>query len=236
VETTLSLQGISLSLTIAALISFLCVSVPVSGAAVNLAQDQTSAIANLYAALNAHDVNGAITLFADDAILDDPFHIVCPTVFVHPTCGLMTSNLESAVPYVGRVQIRGWLEWLIGQNIHVGQISDLHVAGLNASWFFVISLDRYRRLGIDQLSAYAQSLIQDGKFRVLAIGLTSESLSKLQASAARQQQRQLSIVAGGLIAGLLTLPFIIAVGLGAVWLERRMLLRAGDKNRAHKME
>jgi len=109
-------------------------------------------------AANAHDIELAMSYFADDAVW---FLAGDPT-------GL----------YYGKDAIRANLEGLFAQNYHLDVVSN-EVTGDVRVGLANVSLDTWTGLGIAPLQSPAQMVIRDGKIKTIVVSLTPESGEKL---------------------------------------------------------
>jgi hypothetical protein len=75
-------------------------------------------------ALDAHDVDAALALFADDARVS--------------TADGAIAGTEIGSSYVGKAQIRGWLEWLTDDNLFV-DATDYLVTGNQVTYRVTLS-------------------------------------------------------------------------------------------------
>ena len=121
---------------------------------------QTGSTADaLIADESGHDVDAAVTLFADDAV------VTLPT-------GQMTT-IDA---------IRGWQQELADGNFRI-EPEGRFVSGNTVSWTGDISLDRFRVLGIASLGGLWKLVIDNGKVKTFDFTFTPDALTKLQAGA-----------------------------------------------------
>lgn len=113
-------------------------------------------------AVNAGDVEAALALFADDAVVDTG---------------------SPASPYTGKEEIRAWLEGMVATNFQI-EIEILQVEGDTVTERDKFSDDDLRNLGIAPLEGISKITVQDGKITALIFTFTDESLAKLQAAMA----------------------------------------------------
>lgn len=118
------------------------------------------------AAVNAHDVDAALALFAPDAIAQFP-------------------NQPPPNVYRGTQEIRTWLQADAAQHIQV-TASNVKVTGDRVTWDASIVIDDVRPLGIS-LDGSAEAVIQNGKIGSFTFTLSDETLAKLQAATAQPQ-------------------------------------------------
>lgn len=124
--------------------------------------DPAAVFTTLADALNAGDVDAALALVADDAVLTFP---------------------DMGYVFTGKEEIRGWYEGLVAQNLHI-EPSNLRVDGDKVTWSNQVWLDDYRALGIAPLGFTGEGVVQDGKIKSYTETMTDEALAKLQAAMA----------------------------------------------------
>lgn len=124
-------------------------------------------------ALNAGDVDTAMTLYAPDAVLN----------IVPPPPGLPGT-------YTGLKEIRGWLEVLVGMNFKVEGVEILNVEGDKVNLRVRASADFARGLNIAFLEYTEEHIIQGGKIKGYTTTMTEESAGKLQAAMANQAEKE----------------------------------------------
>lgn len=127
--------------------------------------DPESAIRALHDALHAKDIDAALTLLADDAVV----------TIAHRT--------RPHDVFTGKEAIRGWYEGLVAQNIDA-ELSNFQVDGDNVAWSSKISIDDWRGLGVAPLDLTSEGIVQDGKIKSYTVTLSEESSAKLQAAMA----------------------------------------------------
>jgi hypothetical protein len=113
-------------------------------------------------ALNEKNVAGALDLFTDDAVL--------------------TTRQGQ---FVGKEQIRTWLERLVAQNERI-EVAGRQVDGGKVTWqnqFFRADLPG---LSNEPLDAQAEAVVEAGKIKTFSSMLTDESQAKLDAALAAQ--------------------------------------------------
>lgn len=120
----------------------------------------------LVEALMAKDVDAAIALLADDAVV---------TVIPPPTG---TSGV-----FTGKEEIRAWYEQLVSWNFRA-EISNFQVDGDRATWSTKAWADPYEPLGILPLEYHAEGVFRDGKIASYTDTMTEESVTKLTAAMA----------------------------------------------------
>ena len=168
------------------------------------AEQGDSAIATAFdTALNNHDPGSALVLFSDSAVVSDPSNIAC---FPAPPC-YAAINVASAA-FSTPVQIRGWLQQLVTENVEVKEVGSFNVTGNHIAWTVEITQDEYRRLNVAPLVADVQILVQDGKIKSLTIELTQDSTKKLALAYAANQRTPYSILATGIGFGIFVLGLV----------------------------
>ena len=163
------------------------------------AADPASQIAFTFqASVNAHDVEGAARLFADDAIV------------MQPRIGGLPQT------YVGRDQIHWWLRNLAAQNAHLDMAAAPRLTGSQLRWSDSLTLDAFRELGLEPLVVESDAVLaSDGRIESLQMTLTPDSARRVQLAPglpAAQSSADSFPMAGGLTAEVLAL---MTVGLGA---------------------
>jgi hypothetical protein len=114
-------------------------------------------------ALRAKDVEGALALFADDAVL--------------------TTRQGQ---FVGKEQIRTWLERLVTQNASI-EVANRQVSGDKVTWDNQFYRADLASLSNEPLEAKAEATIEAGKIKTFSSILTDDSQAKLDAATAAQQ-------------------------------------------------
>lgn len=128
--------------------------------------DPESIAVALVEALMAKDVNAAVALLADDAVV---------TVIPPPTG---TSGV-----FTGKEEIRAWYEQLASWNFRA-EIGNFQVDGDRATWSTKAWADPYEPLGILPLEYHAEGVFKDGKIASYTDTMTEESVAKLTAAMA----------------------------------------------------
>jgi hypothetical protein len=167
---------------------------------VGVGQNASNVIAALDAAFNAHDSAAALFLFGDTATVSDLSNVAC-LPGPPPFCG--GYNV-----FTTKVQIRGWLETLVREEIQVKEVGSYQVRAGNVTWILQVSLNEYRRLGVAPLVADAQALVQNGKIESLTIRLDQDSTKRLALAYATSQRAPYSILAVGIGFGILVLGLV----------------------------
>jgi ketosteroid isomerase-like protein len=106
--------------------------------------DPESVIRAIIDALNAKNIDAALALVADDAVV---------TIIPPPgdTTGVFT----------GKEEIRGWWEGYVAFGSH-SEFSNFQVAGDKATWSAKVSADRLRAEGVASLGYKAEGIVQGG--------------------------------------------------------------------------
>lgn len=137
-------------------------------------------------ALNAGDVDAAMTLYAPDAVLN----------IVPPPPG-------STGTFTGLEEIRGWFEILVGMNFKCEGVEILQVEGDKVKLILKTSSDFARGLNIAFLEYMEENIIQEGKIKSQTSTITEESAGKMQTAMANQAEKEnvLTAMADALNAG-----------------------------------
>jgi hypothetical protein len=115
------------------------------------------------AALNAHDVDASLSLFAEDAVVIQPRLGGLPQI------------------YVGQQQVRWWLGGMAAQHVHVEPSGAPWLAGDSMRWSEMLSVDAFRDLGLDALAVESDMVLaQDGRIASLRIELTPQAARSIQ--------------------------------------------------------
>ena len=152
---------------LALLILFALVSVAAqpSGAAAQ-ASDPAVVVQALDAALNAHDLEAALALFADGAVVKDG----------DPAPG-STGN------FVGKEQIRAWLAGVVNPALAFRVASSGHqVSGDVVTWVWQASVADFKPLGVDPEPGSSAALVQNGKIIFYSVASSAEWRAKLFAA------------------------------------------------------
>ncbi len=132
-----------------------------TGATAAQTEDPVGVVAAFEAALDAGNVEAALALLADDAVV----------------------TAQSGV-YRAKGPIRGYLEGLVAQNYHA-EVDSRDVAADTVTTRGRASLDDWRRLGVAPLEVVAEVVVRTGKIRTLSAALTPAAAARLQAAQAR---------------------------------------------------
>jgi len=184
-------------------------------------QNPDSVVAAFDTALNAHDVNTALDLFADNGfVVDHPRETYSDALstltggYGNPTpaatCVLYFGQV--ACTYSGKSMIGEWLGQLVVENIQVQELGNYQVSGNNVTWKLDISIDGYRRLGIAPLETIAEATVQGGKIQSLTLSLSMESTTRLLTAGVKSNQGQLSVETSGFFLGLISFALILPAG------------------------
>jgi hypothetical protein len=115
-------------------------------------------------ALNAGDIDVALSYLADDAVVQ----------IVPPAPG--TSGV-----FAGKGEIRGWYETIVEQN-GVTTLSDCQVDGETVTCVNTYAEDSFRSMGIDFIVGEWVVVVRDGKFQSYTFTMTEESLAAIMAA------------------------------------------------------
>jgi ketosteroid isomerase-like protein len=126
--------------------------------------DPMSIVNAWVAALNAGDIDGALSYVADDAV----------ATIVPPQPG--TSGV-----FTGKEEIRGWYEIIVGEH-GVTTLSDCQVEGETVTCVNTYATDSITALGLDSLVAEWVAVVRDGKLQSYSWTITEESLAELMAA------------------------------------------------------
>jgi hypothetical protein len=128
--------------------------------------DPESVAGALMEALMAKDIDAAMALVADDAVV---------TVIPPPTG---TSGV-----FTGKEEIRAWYEQLVAWNFRA-EMSNFQVNGDKATWTTKAWADPFEPLGILPLEYHADGVFQNSKIASYTDTMTEESVAKLTAAMA----------------------------------------------------
>ena len=132
---------------------------------VTAADDPLSVINALDTTLNAQNIDGALALVADDAVVRSP-----------PQPG-------ATGVYEGKAAVQTYLAGIVAQHIHFDLAAPRQVVGERVTWLNNTSIDPWRTLGIAPLQGQGDATVRGGKIASLTITLTPESMAKLQRAA-----------------------------------------------------
>ena len=110
-------------------------------------------------AVNAQDLEGALALFADDAVVTS----------------------VSPEPFSGKAEIQGWLEEMFADNFHL----EAEIVEVNDNVVMerdTMTMDSMKFLGIETLTGTSEVTVEDGKIKTINISFSDETLADLQAA------------------------------------------------------
>ena len=163
--------------------------------------DPMSIVNAWVAALNASDIDGALSYVADDAVV----------TIVPPAPG--TSGV-----YTGKEEIRGWYEGIVGEH-GMTTLSDCQVDGETVTCVNIYTGDSFTAMGIDSVVAEWVALVRDGKFQSYSWTITEESLAELMVTMPPETMAEtggMVVPLYAVIAALGGLVCIGGLGLGAL--------------------
>jgi ketosteroid isomerase-like protein len=123
--------------------------------------DPMSTISAWVEALNAGDIDGALSYLADDAVVQ----------ILPPAPG--TSGV-----FTGKEEVRGWYEAVVGQN-GVTTLSDCQIEGETVTCVNTYAEDSFRSLGIDSVVGEWVAVVREGKLQSYTFTMSEESLAAL---------------------------------------------------------
>jgi hypothetical protein len=145
------------------LASLLAMAAVMGSAGPGEAQEDPAAVARaLIDAENRHDVDGAVALFAADAVVVDP-------------SGRLTTTAE----------FRAWQTRLANGNFHATMATPA-VAGDRVTFAGDVALDSLRALGFDKLDASWELTVSAGRVKAFTFAFTPEANARLQQAVAAQ--------------------------------------------------
>ncbi len=190
------------------------ISIPTNGDP-RIQQNPAAAVAALEVAVNTHNVAVALSLFTDDAVVLDPSNIAC----VYGAIGIRCQPATILSVVTSKAQIRGWLQLLAEENIHVDEIGAFQSTGNNVTWTWEVSVDEYRRLNVAPLVGTGEATVQGDLIKYLKFVLSPESEQKLQAAFATVRQSPYSVAAGGFAFGIVALGLVFP-GVAVYYISR----------------
>ena len=149
--------------------------------------DPVAVVTALYEAVNAGDVEAALALHSDDAVI---FHPVAPP-------GMPDT-------YTGKEEVRAWIENEVATNTEYVLLGT-QVDGTTVVATTSVADDVLRSFGLTSLTQTVEFTIQDGKITARTHAFTEESLATLGAAAAGLPETGGSSLAG-------TLPLWLGAG------------------------
>jgi hypothetical protein len=126
--------------------------------------DPTPIINAWVEALNAGEIDAALSYLADDAVVQ----------IVPPAPG--TSGV-----FTGKGEIRGWYETVVGQH-GVTTLSDCQVDGETVTCVNTYAEDSFRSLSIDSVVGEWVAVVREGKLQSYTFSMSDESLAALMAA------------------------------------------------------
>jgi hypothetical protein len=126
--------------------------------------DPVSTINAWVEALNAGDIDSALSYLADDAVVQ-----IVPAA--PGTSGIFT----------GKGEVRGWYETIVGQH-GVTALSDCQVDGETVTCVNNYAEDSFRSLGIDFVVGEWVAVVREGKLQSYTFTMSDESLAALMAA------------------------------------------------------
>jgi hypothetical protein len=113
----------------------------------------------LVEAVNAKELEDALALFADDAVVTS----------------------VSPEPFEGKAEIKGWLEEMFADNFHL----EAEIVAVNDNVVIendTMTMDSMKFYGIDTLTGTSEVTVEDGKIKTINISFSDETLADLQAA------------------------------------------------------
>jgi hypothetical protein len=115
-------------------------------------------------ALNAGDIDAALSYLADDAVVQ-----------------IVPSAPGTSGVFTGKGEVRGWYETIVGQN-GVTALSDCQVDGETVTCVNNYAEDSFRSLGIDIVVGEWVAVVREGKLQSYTFTMSEESLAALMAA------------------------------------------------------
>jgi hypothetical protein len=112
-------------------------------------------------ATNSRDLEGALALFAEDAVV----------------------NSGGPEPFVGKAAVQGWLEGMIADNFQI-EIEILEVSGDKVVEKDIMTMDSVSALGIASLEGISEITVRGGRITALDFTFAEASLAALQSATA----------------------------------------------------
>lgn len=110
-------------------------------------------------AVNAQDMDDALALFADDAVVTS----------------------VSPEPFNGKAEIQGWLEGMMADNFHL-EAEIESAEGNHVIEQDTMSMDSMSFYGIDTLTGTSEITVADGKIKTINFSFSDETLADLQSA------------------------------------------------------
>ncbi|MGD0177564.1 MAG: hypothetical protein ABSA50_11930 [Candidatus Bathyarchaeia archaeon] len=164
--------------------------------------------------LNAHNVNAALALFTDNAVVYDPTTISC-----YGGTGSSCEPGNIIISYTSKTQIRGWLQYLAQVDIEVKEAGVPQIAGSNVTWTWQVSNNGYRTLNIAPLVGAGEAILQGNLIKYFSFRLSADSIGKLTAALAASSRSPYS-VAGVSIAFSLVALGMVFPGVAVYYVSR----------------
>jgi hypothetical protein len=117
-----------------------------AGAALAAETARPQPVDTLRSSLNAYDVEGSLSVFAEDAVV------------IQPRIGGLPQT------YVGREQIRWWLRNLAAQHAQFGGAASAEVNGAHVRWSEFLSADAFRQLGLAAVEIESDVVLDETGF------------------------------------------------------------------------
>lgn len=110
-------------------------------------------------AVNAKDLEGALALFTDDAVVSS----------------------VSPEPFNGKAEIQGWLEEMFADNFHI-EAEIVNVNGNKLIERDTMTMDSMKFFGIETLTGTSEITLKKDKIKTLNFSFSDETLADLQAA------------------------------------------------------
>lgn len=175
--------------------------------------------------LNAHNVDGALALFADNASVHDPTTISC----LGGTGGSCEPSELLSSSYSSRSQIRGWLELLAQVNVEVEEVGAPQIFGNNVTWSWQVSNDGYRELNIAPLVGAGEAVIIGNLIEYFTFRLNTDSVQTLRTAIATANQQPFSLAVESIGIGVVALGLVFP-GVAVYYVTRVKRLFAAVPN------
>lgn len=110
-------------------------------------------------AVNAQDLDGALALFTDDAVVTS----------------------VSPEPFNGKIEIQGWLEGMFADNFNL----EAEIMEVNDNVVIehdTMTMDSMKFFGIETLTGTSEITMEDGKIKAFKFSFSDETLANLQAA------------------------------------------------------
>jgi ketosteroid isomerase-like protein len=110
-------------------------------------------------AVNGHDIEQALSLFAEDAVVTS----------------------VSPEPFQGKEQIKGWLEGMVADDFKL-QAEIANVSGNKLIEQDTMTMDSMSFFGIEPLTGTSELVVEDGKIQTINFSWSEETLADLQSA------------------------------------------------------